>query len=112
MTHAIVLQVILLIVFLISLLSNRCTQDQPIAAVTVEYQKADDDSGGGDESGAPAGSTPSTQGHDVLSSLSCRSGAKATLPPLKAKKAPEASEETRTEKQETKQREKSKQGKG
>ena len=103
---------ILLIVILISLLSNRCTQDQAIADVKVEYQKADDDSGGGDESGAQAGSTPSTQGHDVLSPQGGRAGAKATLPPLKAKTAPESLEETRTEKQETKQGEKSNQGKG
>ena len=99
-------------VFLISFFCNRCNQDQPIASVMVEYRKTDDDSVGGDESGAQGGSTPSAQGHDVLSPQGSRSGAKATLPPLKAKTAPEASEETRTEEQEKKQREKSKEGKG
>lgn len=103
---------ILFIVVLISLLYNRWTQEQPIATVKVEYQRTDDDSGGGDESGAQGGSAPSAQGRDELSPQGSRSGAKATLPPLKAKAAPEASEETRAEEQEKKQREKSKQGKG
>ena len=68
---------------------------------------------GGDELGAQEGSAPSThEGRDVISPQGSQSGAKATLPPLKAKTAPETSEETRTEEQETKQRAKSKQGKG
>jgi len=63
-------------------------------------------SGGDDESGAQEGSAPSTREHDVLSPQGSRSGAKATLPPLKT--APETSEETRTEEQKKKKRKKSK----
>ena len=114
------LQLILFIVFLTCYLCNSGTDDQPSAAVTVEYRKSgtelDDDvqnSEGGDELGAQGGSAPSThQGHDAFSPQGSRSGAKATLPPMKAKTAPETSEETRTKEQETKQRTKSKQGKG
>ena len=71
--------------------------------------------GGGDEMGAQGGSASSTQGHDApVSPVSqgSRSGAKATLPPLKARTAAETSDETRKEEQGKKQREKSKQGKG
>jgi len=92
--------VILFIVFLTYYLKvcNSGT-NQPVADVRVEYQKTDDDSGGGDESGAQEGS-------DVLSPQGSRSGAKATLPPLKT--VPEAEEETRTEESKKKQREKGK----
>ena len=83
------------------------THDQHVAAVKVEYRKTRDDSGGGEELGAQEGSASSThvQGGDVLSPQGSRSGAKATLPPLKT--APDASEETRTEEQKKKQREES-----
>ena len=83
------------------------THDQNVAAVKVEYRKTRDDSGGGEELGAQEGSASSThvQGQDVLSPQGSRSGAKATLPPLKT--APDASEETRTEEQKEKQRQES-----
>ena len=111
---------ILFIVFLTCYLCNRGTPDQPIAAVSVEYHKtgtpSDDDgqdSRGGVELDAQERSASDThQGRDVLSSQGSRSGAKATLTPLPTEGAPKTSEETKTEKQEKKQRVKSKQGKG
>lgn len=116
---------ILFIVFLTCYLCNRCTPDQPIAAVSVEYHKtvtpSDDDgqdgqdSRGGVEEDAQKDSASDThheQGREVkLSPQGSRSGAKATLTPLPTKGAPKTSEETKTEKQK-KKRVKSKQGKG
>ncbi|XP_020605767.1 CD63 antigen-like isoform X2 [Orbicella faveolata] len=103
-----IIEVILFIFFLTCYLKvcNSGTHNQPVAAVTVGYQKTDDMSGGDDESGAQEGSAPSTREHDVLSPQGSRSGAKATLPPLKT--APETSEETRTEEHKKKKRKKSK----